>query len=547
MRKKIREEKDQEGGMAKVEIDSIERAVQNLKKKITKTDQQLPAWVQSKITRAADYINSASQYLMSGEELDENISFEINRTPKKPAQTDSDAAPDQTPAQRRAHQDFVGKLHARLNSGKEPELTKLAADVRRVKAKMDAENNAQQSQPNQPKKPQGPQLPNIQKEQISLADKILEEMGCGCDHSMKPHKTAKQIAKKHQVPVEEVLKQLKAGTKVEGEHTKDKKEAEIIALQHLDERPDYYVRLKKAEKTNESVSVTDMFGNVTYEFIDLIKPDPIVTEAKRKKMKGEDPCWKGYEMVGKKMKGGREVPNCVPVNEYAYVDPVNQFSKVIPHQKTIDTLDKRIATDNLKKQQELKKIRSKQMTGNLPFSGGTGLPMGEETIPMKNGQIMFITILWRGKYLGIQMFFPQTRVPNRSDVQDAVDKVYPEGRVVTYKLGTLKQDMPLIQIQNSPSKNYKLNAGIIGEEVIDEAGPSLSVSRGEKLSVEAGGGLTKKGREKYNRETGSNLKAPVTGKVKRGSKAWKRRKNFCSRSRSWNGPRGRAARRRWKC
>jgi hypothetical protein len=145
------------------------------------------------------------------------------------------------------------------------------------------------------------------------------------------------------------------------------------------------------------------------------------------------------------------------------------------------------------------------------------------------------------------MFFPQTRVPNRSDVQDAVDKVYPEGRVVTYKLGTLKQDMPLIQIQNSPSKNYKLNAGLIGEEVIDEAGPSLSVSRGEKLSVEAGGGLTKKGREKYNRETGSNLKAPVTGKVKRGSKAWKRRKNFCSRSRSWNGPRGRAARRRWKC
>lgn len=31
-----------------------------------------------------------------------------------------------------------------------------------------------------------------------------------------------------------------------------------------------------------------------------------------KKMKGEDPCWKGYEMVGTKMKGGKEVPNCVP-------------------------------------------------------------------------------------------------------------------------------------------------------------------------------------------------------------------------------------------
>lgn len=25
----------------------------------------------------------------------------------------------------------------------------------------------------------------------------------------------------------------------------------------------------------------------------------------------EDPCWKGYEQVGMKEKGGRKVPNCV--------------------------------------------------------------------------------------------------------------------------------------------------------------------------------------------------------------------------------------------
>lgn len=31
-----------------------------------------------------------------------------------------------------------------------------------------------------------------------------------------------------------------------------------------------------------------------------------------KKMKGADPCWKGYQMVGTKKKGGRTVPNCVP-------------------------------------------------------------------------------------------------------------------------------------------------------------------------------------------------------------------------------------------
>ena len=30
------------------------------------------------------------------------------------------------------------------------------------------------------------------------------------------------------------------------------------------------------------------------------------------KMKGEDPCWKGYQMVGMKDKNGKKVPNCVP-------------------------------------------------------------------------------------------------------------------------------------------------------------------------------------------------------------------------------------------
>lgn len=33
---------------------------------------------------------------------------------------------------------------------------------------------------------------------------------------------------------------------------------------------------------------------------------------KEEKMEGEDPCWEGYEMVGKKEKDGKEVPNCVP-------------------------------------------------------------------------------------------------------------------------------------------------------------------------------------------------------------------------------------------
>ena len=70
------------------------------------------------------------------------------------------------------------------------------------------------------------------------------------------------------------------------------------------------------------------------------------------------------------------------------------------------------------------------------------------------------------------------------------------------------------------------------------------------------GGLSQKGRHYYNRKTGSNLKRPVTGKVKRGSKAAKRRKSFCARMSGVKGPmkdsKGRPTRkalalRKWKC
>ena len=71
------------------------------------------------------------------------------------------------------------------------------------------------------------------------------------------------------------------------------------------------------------------------------------------------------------------------------------------------------------------------------------------------------------------------------------------------------------------------------------------------------GGLNEAGRKYFKRTQGSNLKRPVTGKVKPGSKAAKRRKSFCARSlgqmkkfpKAAKDPnsRLRQARRRWKC
>ena len=67
-------------------------------------------------------------------------------------------------------------------------------------------------------------------------------------------------------------------------------------------------------------------------------------------------------------------------------------------------------------------------------------------------------------------------------------------------------------------------------------------------TVKEGAGMTAAGVRKYKaKNPGSKLKTAVTGKVKPGSKAAKRRKSFCARSKGWTGERGKAARRRWKC
>jgi hypothetical protein len=81
--------------------------------------------------------------------------------------------------------------------------------------------------------------------------------------------------------------------------------------------------------------------------------------------------------------------------------------------------------------------------------------------------------------------------------------------------------------------------------------PSLSVGRGEKLSIKAGAGLTAKGRAKLNRATGSNLQAPAPNPRTKSEKG--RKASFCARMegvvRKAKGPatRAKASLRRWKC
>lgn len=404
--------KDDEGYMARLELDSIERAIKNLRKVIKTSDTQLPAWVQSKITRAADFIDTAAEYLQSDQKLDEeNISFDITNDKK-------------IKKIRRANL-VSKKLTGETPQGEQAAASNIAKTLGGTGAAL-------------PKKYEHlpPYKRPTQKEEKSLVDQILSEMGCGCNKTKKgkkcpqhgykdcssmheekdpkgpvqSYKTPEEIAKKHKVPLELIKNQLKMGLKVEKEHTSDPTAARITALQHLDEVPDYYSKLKKVETQNESKIVRDLFGNVSYEFVDLIVADPIIKEGKK-----NSPCWDGY----KRKKGTKkyEKGSCEPVEEQSEL------------------------------QQKI---------------------VAEATLPAQNGHIMAVTVMWRGKYYATQLFFPQVKLPNRREVTDAVNKIYPESKVITYGVSNAQPGLPIVQLPKS--KNYLLNNNTIGEEVeISEA------------------------------------------------------------------------------
>jgi hypothetical protein len=67
----------------------------------------------------------------------------------------------------------------------------------------------------------------------------------------KPTPTLKDLAKKHDMPLADMGVQLAKGIKAEKEHTTDMLVAKEIALDHLNELPDYYDRLEKMEESRQ--------------------------------------------------------------------------------------------------------------------------------------------------------------------------------------------------------------------------------------------------------------------------------------------------------
>ncbi len=55
-------------------------------------------------------------------------------------------------------------------------------------------------------------------------------------------------------------------------------------------------------------------------------------------------------------------------------------------------------------------------------------------LKQKVGQVVTVMLIWRGKTITIKMFFPKPGMPTRSEVVNAVNKVYPNSNVIHFRM-----------------------------------------------------------------------------------------------------------------
>jgi hypothetical protein len=303
---------DDEGSMILNQLEELERAIEMIRTYVgTDYEKQLPAWVQAKVTLASDYISTVGNYLSSKNEkvteetIKEEVDLEETSLSSIHKMKEDGKTSEEIAKKLKLNAGLVKKIlgeEVELKEFTDLQIAQLKKEFDPLKGKQISTARANQlsnilnklddgsldklknalipfvsalaAVKTTQRKMRGVKITNIKVPGLENMAEKNEEV------ELKPVPSLEDSAKKHNIDIEVLKKQLEKGIEIEKEHTKDEKVAEKIALAHIDERPDYYIQIDKLEK----------------------KPVEKVEEA----------CWTGYKQVGLKKKGKKTVPNCVP-------------------------------------------------------------------------------------------------------------------------------------------------------------------------------------------------------------------------------------------
>ena len=247
---------------------------------------------------------------------------------------------------------------------------------------------------------------------------------------VKSHKTVEEIAKKHRMKVSDIQKQLDMGIPIEHEHTKNKTLATDIALQHLEEIPDYYSRLKKMEASAKKEH--KKFKDVKEATDGCRKVGAANWGTKSESTGALDYDWNTPIYGGEE----RYCPKCKKMEHMHVCKYGPEFWRaysfaIEPHDHTKETIHN-IFSSHMKEKYNYKKIKNLKNIQEI------------YTRIQSRGSTYSILLNWRGKYISAQMFFPQFSRPPKDQVTFEVRKIYPGAIVLSYNPATKDPTKPLI-------------------------------------------------------------------------------------------------------
>lgn len=301
-------------------------------------------------------------------------------------------------------------------------------------------------------------------------NKSVEGMNCPVHGNskcpkIKSHKTIESIAKKHRLGVSFIENQLKMGIPIEHEHTKNKELATDIALQHLDEIPDYYTRLKKMEASAKKEH--KKFKDVKEALDGKSAKDP--NYSLRDWFKDGGWVQSGGEYDGKpcaKQPGQKTKPYCRDPDDRAAMSKDERNKRAFKKRKKDPNPNRsgkaKIVTQESAGEKDAcyKKVKSRYKIWPSAYASGALVKCrkvgaknwGNKTKDVNEsytriqtrGSTYSIMLNWRGKYLTVQMFFPQFTRPSKNEVTYEIRKIYPGAIVLSYYPSVKDPTKPLL-------------------------------------------------------------------------------------------------------
>ena len=309
-KKKMSEEKkDHEYSMARSELRTVSNAVKRLQKKMGKKGEgNLEAWVQSKITKAADYIDTAADYVTNEENVkEEGLRDWFGKSKSKDGKkgwvnvvTGGTCASDEPG-------EGTPKCVSSAKRASMSKAERLSAQRRKKAADPGQQQKSGAAKPTyvstDPKK-------KMKKEEVEVTE-AKDKPGKG---SGKKDACYHKVKSRYSVwPSAYASGALVKCRKVGADNWGNKSESYDFSNWRED------------------------FKATEYEFVDLIKPEPLKGEQIDEGQK----CWKGYEKKGTKKMFGKTYNNCVKKEE-------NEIDEA-KHTPTKSDLESKIGGGNLKK------------------------------------------------------------------------------------------------------------------------------------------------------------------------------------------------------